>query len=122
MVSIYQSNKGELERTKNELSICKGENISLNVQIKTLKTKNRTLKTSGDLRDITTLNLELVYGTRRPHDKSGVGYVKDSSLTNSKPKNSLTLKGKPPKNIFVKNIKSRMDRNDKPNNHTYQYR
>jgi hypothetical protein len=74
------------------------------------------------LRDIINLNLELVYGARRPHDKSGVGYVKDSFLSNSKPKKSLTSKEKQPKNIFVKNIKHRMDRNDKPNNHVYQYR
>jgi hypothetical protein len=33
MVSIYQSNMDEFERTKNELSKCKSENIILNVQI-----------------------------------------------------------------------------------------
>jgi hypothetical protein len=27
IISIYQSNIGELERTKNELSMCKGENV-----------------------------------------------------------------------------------------------
>jgi hypothetical protein len=122
MVSIYQSNMGELERMKNKLSKYKGENAILNVQIQTLKTKNRVLKTSGDLRDIVTLDLELVYGTRRPHDKSSVGYVKDSYLSNFKPKKSHILKGKQPKNIFVKNGKPKMDRNGKPNNHAYQYR
>jgi hypothetical protein len=53
MVSIYQSNMNELERTKYELSKCKNENVILNVQIQTLKTENRALKTSSDLRDIT---------------------------------------------------------------------
>jgi hypothetical protein len=76
------------------LSKCKGDNAILNVQIQTLKTENRALKTSGDLRDITNLNLELVDGIRRPHDKSDVEYVKDSFLSNFKPKKSLTLKGK----------------------------
>jgi hypothetical protein len=56
--------------------------------------------------------------TRHPHDKSGVGFVKKSYLSNFKPKKSLTLKGKQPKNIFVKNIKLMIDRNDKSNNHT----
>jgi hypothetical protein len=110
---------GELERTKNELSICNGENVILNVQIQTLKTENRALKINGDLRDITTLNLELVYETRHPHDKSGIGYVKDPYLSNFKPKKRPTLKWKQLQNIFVKNVKPSMDRNDKPNNHAY---
>jgi hypothetical protein len=80
------------------------------------------LKTSSDLRDITNLDLELVYGTRRAHDKFDIGYVEDSCLSNSKPKKSTTLKGKQPKNIFAKNIKPSVDRNGKPNNHAYQYR
>jgi hypothetical protein len=89
MVSIYQSNMDEFERTKNELSKCKSDNAILNVQIQTLKTKNSAFKTSSDLRDITNLDLELVYGTRRSHDKSSLWYVKDSSLSNSKPKKTL---------------------------------
>jgi hypothetical protein len=112
----------EFERTKNELSKCKSENDILNVQIQTLKTENRVLKASSDLRDITNLDLELVYGTRHSHDKSGLGYVKDSTLSNSKPKKSPTLKGKQPKNIFTKNVKPSIDRNGKPNNYAYQYR
>jgi hypothetical protein len=32
------------------------------------------------------------------------------------------LKGKQPQNVFIKNIKPRVDRNGKPNNHAYQYR
>jgi hypothetical protein len=74
------------------------------------------------LRDITNLDLELVYGTRRPHDKSDIGYIKDSSLSNFKPKKSHTLKGKQPKNIFAKNVKPSLDRNGKLNNRVYQYR
>jgi hypothetical protein len=122
MVSIYQSNMDEFERTKSELSKYKGENVILNVQIQTLKTENRALKTSSDLRDITYLDLELVYGIRRPHDKSDIGYVKDLSLSNFKPKKSLTLKRKQPKNIFIKNVKPNLDKNGKSNNHAYQYR
>jgi hypothetical protein len=122
MVSIYQSNMDEFERTKNELSKYKSENAILNVQIQTLKTENRVLKTSSDLRDITNLNLELIYGTRRSHDKSGLGYVKDLTLSNSKPKNSPTLKGKQTNNVFAKNVKPSVGKNDKPNNHAYQYR
>jgi hypothetical protein len=80
------------------------------------------LKISSDLRDIINLDLELVYGTRYSHDKSGLEYVKDSSLSNSKPKKSPTLKGKQPKNIFAKNVKPSIDRNSKSNNHTYPYR
>jgi hypothetical protein len=105
MVSIYQYNMNEFERTKNELSKCKSENTILNVQIQTLKTRNRALKESSDLRDITNLDLEVIYGTKRSHDKSGLGYVKDLTLSNSKPKKSHTLKGKQPNNVFVKNIK-----------------
>jgi hypothetical protein len=74
------------------------------------------------LRDITNLDLEHIYGTRRPHDKSRIGYVKDSSLSNFKSKKSSTLKGKQPKTTFVKNDKSSIDRNGKSNNHVYQYR
>jgi hypothetical protein len=74
------------------------------------------------LRDITNLDLELVYGTRRSQYKSGLGYVKDSFLLNSKPKKGPTLKGKQPKNIFTKNVKLSIDRNGKSNNHAYQYR
>jgi hypothetical protein len=96
MVSIYQSNMGEFQRTKNELSKCKSENAILNIQIQTLKTENRALKTSSDLRDITNLDLELIYGIRHSHDKSGLEYVKDSTLSNSKPKKSPILKGKQP--------------------------
>jgi hypothetical protein len=33
MISIYQTNMGELERIKLELSKCKSENVILNVQI-----------------------------------------------------------------------------------------
>jgi hypothetical protein len=122
MVSIYQSNMDEFKRTKNELSKCNSENAILNVQIQTLKTENRVLKTSSDLRDITNLDLELIYGTRRSHDKSGLGYVNDSTLSNSKPKKSPTLKGKQSKNVFAKNIKPSIGRNGKPNNYAYQYR
>jgi hypothetical protein len=53
-----------------------------------------TLKTSSDLRDITNLDLELIYGTRYFHDKSDLGYVKDPILSNSKSKKSPTLKWK----------------------------
>jgi hypothetical protein len=74
------------------------------------------------LRDITNLDLELIYGTRYFHDKSGLGYVKHPILSNSKPKKSPTLKGKQPNNIFTKNVKPNMGRNSKPNNHAYQYR
>jgi hypothetical protein len=122
MVSIYQSNMDEFERTKNELSKCKSENTILNVQIQTLKTENMALKTSSDLRDITNLNLELIYGTRRFHDKSGLGYVKDLTLSNSKPKKNPTLKGKQSNNAFAKNVKPNIGKNGKPNNHAYQYR
>jgi hypothetical protein len=73
------------------------------------------------MKDITILDLELVYGTRRSHDNSGVGFIKDSSLSNSKPRKSPTLKWKQSKNIFVQNGKPRMDKNGKPNNHAYQY-
>jgi hypothetical protein len=51
MVSIYQSNMGELERIKLVLSKYKGKNVILNVQIQTLKTENRAFKTNDDLRD-----------------------------------------------------------------------
>jgi hypothetical protein len=122
MVSIYQSNMDEFERTKNELSKCNSENTILNVQIQTLKTENRALKTSSDLRDITNLDPELIYGTRRSHDKSDIGYVKDLILSISKPKKSSKLKGKQPNNIFAKNVKYSIGRNGKPNNHAYQYR
>jgi hypothetical protein len=74
------------------------------------------------LRDITNLDLELIYGTRRFHDKSGLEYVKDPILSNFKPKNNSTLKGKQPNNAFAKNVKPNIGRNDKPNNHAYQYR
>jgi hypothetical protein len=74
------------------------------------------------LRDITNLDLELIYGTRRSHDMSGLRYVKDFTLSNSKPKKSPTLKGKQPKNVFAKNVKPSIGRNGKPNNHAYQYR
>jgi hypothetical protein len=104
------------------LSKCKSGNVILNVQIQTLKTENRALKTSSDFKDIINLDIELVYGTRRSHDKSGLGYVKDSILSNSKPKKSPTLKRKQPKNIFAKNVKPSIDRNGKPNNHAYQYK
>jgi hypothetical protein len=57
MISIYQSNMGEFERTKSELSKYKGENVILNVQIQTLKTENMALKISSDLRDVTILGL-----------------------------------------------------------------
>jgi hypothetical protein len=100
MISTYQSNMDEFERTKDELSKCKSENAILNVQVQTLKTENKVLKISSDLRDMTNLDLELIYGTKCSHDKSDLGYVKDSTLSNSKPKNSLTLKWKQPKNIF----------------------
>jgi hypothetical protein len=122
MVSIYQSNMDEFEITKNELSKYKSENAILNIQIQTFKTENRALKTSSDLRYITNLDLELVYGIRRSHDKSSLAYVKDLSLSNSKPKKNATLKVKQPKNIFAKNVKPSIDRNDKLNNHSYQYR
>jgi hypothetical protein len=122
MVSIYQSKMDEFERTTSELSKYKGENVILNVQIQTLKTENRALKTNNNLRDNTNLDLKLVYGIRRPHDKSDIGYVKDSSLSNFKPKKSSTLKEKQPKNIFAKNVKSSLDINDKLNNQAYQYR
>jgi hypothetical protein len=39
MISIYQSNMDELNRTKNKLLKCKGENAILNVQIQTFKTE-----------------------------------------------------------------------------------
>jgi hypothetical protein len=32
------------------------------------------------------------------------------------------LKEKQPKYIFIKNVKPRVDKNDRPNNHIYQYR
>jgi hypothetical protein len=64
-------------------------------------------------------DLELIYGIRRSHDNFGLGYVKDSTLSNSKPKKSPTLKEKQPKNIFAKNVKPSIDRNSKPNNHAY---
>jgi hypothetical protein len=67
------------------------------------------------------LDLELVYGTTLPHDKSSIEFIKDSSLSNSKPRKSPILKVKQLKNIFVKNVKSRVDKNGKPNNQTYQY-
>jgi hypothetical protein len=60
IISIYQTNIGEFERIKFKLSKSKGENIILNVQIQTLKIKNRALKTSGELSNITILNLKLV--------------------------------------------------------------
>jgi hypothetical protein len=122
MVSIYQSNMDEFERTKNELSKYKSENIILNVQIQTLKTENRVLKTSSDLRNITNLDLELIYETRRSHDKFSLEYVKYLTLSNSKPKKSPTLKGKQHNNIFATNVKHSIGRNGKPNNHDYQYR
>jgi hypothetical protein len=92
MVSIYQSNMDEFERTKNELSKCKNKNAILNVQIQTLKTENRALKTSSDLRDITNLDLELIYRTRHFYDKFSLGYVKDLILSNSKPKKESYIK------------------------------
>jgi hypothetical protein len=51
-----------------------------------------TLKISGELNNITTLDLELVHEFRRPYDKSGLEFDKKSSLSNSKPLKGLTLK------------------------------
>jgi hypothetical protein len=121
MVSAYQTNMGELERTKLELSKCKSKNIILNVQIHTLKTENRALKISDELSNFTNLDLEQVYGFRRPHDKLSVGFDKDLSLPTFKSQKSHTLKVKQPKYIFIKNAKS-IDNNGRLNNHAYQYR
>jgi hypothetical protein len=59
------------------------------------------------------LDLELIYGTKRFYDKSGLGYVKNPTLSNYKPKKSPTLKEKQPNNIFAKNIKPNIGRNGK---------
>jgi hypothetical protein len=50
------------------------------------------LKISGELNNITTLDLELVHEFCRPYDKSGIEFDKNSSLSNSKPLKGLTLK------------------------------
>jgi hypothetical protein len=88
------------------MSKCKGENVILNVQIQALKTKNMALKISDVLRNITTLNFELVYGFQMPHDKYGITFDKDLSLSNSKYQKNYILKEKQPKNIFIKNYQT----------------
>jgi hypothetical protein len=72
MINIYQYDMDGLKRMKFKLSKYKGENIILNVQIWILKTKNRTLKISDELKYIIILNLELVYGIRISHNKSKI--------------------------------------------------
>jgi hypothetical protein len=66
------------------------------------------------------LELKQVYTFRKPHDKSGIGFDKDLSLSTFKSQKSPTLKEKQHKYIFVKNAKSRIDKNSRSNNHAYQ--
>jgi hypothetical protein len=54
-----------------------GKNIILNVQIQILKIENRALKINDELSNVTTLDLDLVYGFRKPHDKSEIEFDKN---------------------------------------------